>query len=203
MAAKYLKDLETRQQTCVSLASELAHWRYILNEGGVIAMQKPEASPIIRSQTYINATAKDIADFLSKPANYTRWDPLCEACVPEDQTVSKGVTIMFRRARYVIAPEQNLRTAASYVLLRSNYQGKVCLLGCSDPNAEPADVPLMEFRHFSFLLEPQGDPTDPSTKVTFLWQAQSEGLQKQMSASSLLTVVGSCTGRIKAALESK
>lgn len=204
MANRYLKDLDERKRVCVELASELRGWRYLLNEGGVLAMQKPDAHqlPVLRSQTYVNATAKTIADFLAQHSNYGAWDPCCTFCVTDEQQPKGGVTLMLRRARYSLGSEPELQRAASYAWLRANYERGICLIGYSVPQTEPTEELPIEFLQFSFILEAQGQPTDPCTKVTFLWQAKFEGNLNTERRTALFRAVGECTGRLKAAVES-
>jgi len=203
MATGYLKDLDERKQACLELAAELKGWRYLLNEGGVLAMQKPggHSFPLVRSQTYIHATTKTIADFLAQASNFPTWDPCCTLCETEEQQPKGGVTLILRRARYSLGPEPELQRAASYVLLRANYKQGICFMGFSQTEPEEtAELPL-EFVHFSFVLEAQGPLTAQCTKVTFLWQAKTEGNLSPESRAALFRTVGECTGRLKAAVE--
>lgn len=205
MATRYLKDLDERKRVCLQLASELRGWRYFLNEGGALAMQKPVAHslPLLRSQTYVNATAKTIADFLTIAANFQAWDPCCTHCETEEQQPKGGVTLILRHARYSLGPEPELQRSASYVLVRAPYERGICIMGFSQTGAEQTEELPIEFEQFSFVLEAQGQSTEPCTKVTFLWQAKTEGNLSQEHRATLLSAVGKCTSLLKAAVEAQ
>lgn len=204
MANRYLKDLEERKRVCLELASELRGWRYLLNEGGVLAMQKPGAHhlPLLRSQTYVNATAKTIADFLAQDANFQTWDPCCTLCETDVQQPKGGVTLILRHARYSLGSDSELQRVANYAWLRANYERGICFIGYSEPLTEPTEELPIEFLQFSFILEAQGQPTEPCTKVTFLWQAKFEGNLNTERRTALLRTVAECTGRLKSTVES-
>ena len=204
MATRYLKDLEGRKRVCLELTSELRGWRYLLNEEGALAMQKPDAQnlPVLRSQAYVNATAKTIADFLAHDSNNPSWDPCCSVCETDEEQPKGGVTLILRHARYSLGSEPELQRVASYAWLRANYERGICFIGFSVPQTEPTEDLPIEFLQFSFILEAQGQPTEPCTKVTFLWQAKFEGNLNTERRTALFRTVGECTGRLKSAVES-